>query len=449
MIPFQMSQFQVQEPTTPGDKFHAYLETRRQEDYDKKEAKAKARLEASVYEAARRAQEAADTITGIEAQMMGVGPRMGNLGDTAIGVLGLLRGDVPMSQGVVAGRKQADMNSRLQALDMERQGGLRELQMASQDYSASNKALNEFDDRSLARSAGLAEREMMENTDRQKSADQKNLTLEELASKERMNRAGIAGEIKKEQIRGSYQMQTERLKIAARATSEQFTAAQKEADREHQKAMKILDAELRAATTPQQKANVMKERAQANLWKAESDLEGARARLEAAKELGYPQEELAKLSLDVSAKAAAYDSASKAFDKEPSMVPTGAVNRIDEAARKWVGTPYKFGGQSSSGVDCSAMVQSVYKQAGVAMPRTAREQYTKGVAVSPEDLQPGDLIFLQGTQKTLPRGVASHVGIYLGDGIIQHASVKRGVIREKMGAMWDQKFLGIRRVIGS
>jgi len=449
MIPFQMSQFQVQEPTTPGDKFHAYLETRRQEDYDKKEANARARLEASVYEAARRAQEAADTITGIEAQMMGVGPRMGNLGDTAIGALGLLRGDVPMSQGVVAGRKRADMNSRLQALDMERQGGLRELQMASQDYSASNKALNEFDDRSLARSAGLAEREMMENTDRQKSADQKNLTLEELASKERMNRAGIAGEIKKEQIRGLYQMQTERLKIAARATSEQFTAAQKEADREHQKAMKILDAELRAATTPQQKANVMKERAQANLWKAESDLEGARARLEAAKELGYPQEELAKLSLDVSAKAAAYDSASKAFDKEPSMVPTGAVNRIDEAARKWVGTPYKFGGQSSSGVDCSAMVQSVYKQAGVAMPRTAREQYTKGVAVSPEDLQPGDLIFLQGTQKTLPRGVASHVGIYLGDGIIQHASVKRGVIREKMGAMWDQKFLGIRRVIGS
>jgi cell wall-associated NlpC family hydrolase len=178
-------------------------------------------------------------------------------------------------------------------------------------------------------------------------------------------------------------------------------------------------------------------------------LEGARARLEAAKELGYPQEELAKLSLEVSAKAAAYDSASKAFDKEPSMVPTGAVNRIDEAAQKWIGTPYKFGGQSSSGVDCSAMVQSVYKQAGVAMPRTAREQYTKGVAVSPEDLQPGDLIFLQGTQKALPGGVASHVGIYLGDGIIQHASVKRGVIREKMGAMWDQKFLGIRRVVGS
>jgi cell wall-associated NlpC family hydrolase len=290
---------------------------------------------------------------------------------------------------------------------------------------------------------------MMENTDRAKSADQKNLTLEELASRERMNRAGIAGDIKKEQVRGAYQMQTERLKIAARATSDQFTAAQKEADREHQKAMKILDAELKAATTPQQKANAMKGKAQANLWKAESDLEGARARLEAAKELGYPQEELAKLSLDVSAKAAAYDSASKAFDKEPSMVPTGAVNRIDEAAQKWIGTPYKFGGQSSKGVDCSAMVQSVYKQAGVAMPRTAREQYTKGVAVSPEDLQPGDLIFLQGTQKALPGGVASHVGIYLGDGIIQHASVKRGVIREKMGAMWDQKFLGIRRVVGS
>jgi cell wall-associated NlpC family hydrolase len=449
MIPFQMSQFQVQETTTPGDKFHAYLETRRQEDYDKKEAKAKVRLEASVYEAAQRAQEAADTITGIEAQMMGVGPRMGNLGDTAVGVLGLLRGEVPTSQGVVAGRKQADMSSRLQALDMERQGGLRELQMAGQEYSAGTKALNEFEDRSLARSAGLAEREMMENTDRAKSADQKNLTLEELASRERMNRAGIAGDIKKEQVRGAYQMQTERLKIAARATSDQFTAAQKEADREHQKAMKILDAELKAATTPQQKANAMKGKAQANLWKAESDLEGARARLEAAKELGYPQEELAKLSLDVSAKAAAYDSASKAFDKEPSMVPTGAVNRIDEAAQKWIGTPYKFGGQSSKGVDCSAMVQSVYKQAGVAMPRTAREQYTKGVAVSPEDLQPGDLIFLQGTQKALPGGVASHVGIYLGDGIIQHASVKRGVIREKMGAMWDQKFLGIRRVVGS
>src|SRR4051794_9921990 len=83
-------------------------------------------------------------------------------------------------------------------------------------------------------------------------------------------------------------------------------------------------------------------------------------------------------------------------------------------ARSYLGTPYKFGGADCNGIDCSALTQKAYPS----LPRMARDQYGATARIGADQLQPGDLVFLQGTQKGLGPGVASHVGIFDGQNII-------------------------------
>ncbi|WP_028950064.1 C40 family peptidase [Sulfurihydrogenibium subterraneum] len=82
-----------------------------------------------------------------------------------------------------------------------------------------------------------------------------------------------------------------------------------------------------------------------------------------------------------------------------------------------LGTKYSFGGNSIDGIDCSSFVQHVFELAGYKMPRTAREQALYGYFVRRENLKPGDLLFFA-TYASYP----SHVGIYIGNGKMIHAS---------------------------
>jgi hypothetical protein len=82
-----------------------------------------------------------------------------------------------------------------------------------------------------------------------------------------------------------------------------------------------------------------------------------------------------------------------------------------------LGTKYTFGGTSIDGIDCSSFVQHVFELAGFKLPRTAREQARYGYFVRKENLKPGDLLFFA-TYASFP----SHVGIYIGDGKMTHAS---------------------------
>jgi cell wall-associated NlpC family hydrolase len=83
-----------------------------------------------------------------------------------------------------------------------------------------------------------------------------------------------------------------------------------------------------------------------------------------------------------------------------------------QVALAQVGTPYVWGGTSRAGFDCSGLVQYSYARAGLALPRTAQQQYdATRPAVDPEALQPGDLVFFGSG----PRAI-EHVGIALGDG---------------------------------
>lgn len=81
-----------------------------------------------------------------------------------------------------------------------------------------------------------------------------------------------------------------------------------------------------------------------------------------------------------------------------------------------IGTPYRYGGSSPRGFDCSGLVYYAYSKAGIQAPRTTTAQYRKTKRVPVSDLQPGDLVFFN-----LSRGKTSHVGIYAGDGRFVHA----------------------------
>ncbi|WP_456402475.1 C40 family peptidase [Persephonella sp.] len=116
---------------------------------------------------------------------------------------------------------------------------------------------------------------------------------------------------------------------------------------------------------------------------------------------------------------------------------------IVDFAIGFLGINYIFGGETSRGMDCSAFVQKVYAMAGIQLPRTARYQAEYGLYVSRENLQPGDLLFFQ-TYAKFP----SHVGIYIGEGKMIHASSgsKRIIISDIDKDFYLRHFLFAKRL---
>lgn len=91
----------------------------------------------------------------------------------------------------------------------------------------------------------------------------------------------------------------------------------------------------------------------------------------------------------------------------------------------WIGTPYRYGGTSHSGVDCSGFIGHVYRNVyGINLPRTTAAIASDAGRVSRRRLSEGDLVFF----RTKSRWRISHAGIYLGNGYFVHASSSRGVI---------------------
>jgi cell wall-associated NlpC family hydrolase len=109
------------------------------------------------------------------------------------------------------------------------------------------------------------------------------------------------------------------------------------------------------------------------------------------------------------------------------------------------GVPYRLGGADPAGFDCSGLVQYVFAQYGVAVPRVVEEQWEVGDKIRPSDIQPGDLIFFN--TKTRGRG-ASHVGIAIGQDTFVHAPNSSGVVRIEAlsSSYWGSRYLGARRV---
>lgn len=111
---------------------------------------------------------------------------------------------------------------------------------------------------------------------------------------------------------------------------------------------------------------------------------------------------------------------------------------------KYMDTPYKFGGNSKTGIDCSAFTQNVFSCLGINLFRSAREQYTQGIFIKEKnDLAFGDLVFFNTRRRVKP----GHVGIYLGDNLFAHASSKKGVIISSMEhSYYSKRYMGGRRI---
>jgi gamma-D-glutamyl-L-lysine dipeptidyl-peptidase len=97
-----------------------------------------------------------------------------------------------------------------------------------------------------------------------------------------------------------------------------------------------------------------------------------------------------------------------------------STQSISEIAKKFLGSPYLWGGRHFSGIDCSGFVQVVYKCVNILLPRDASQQQKQGKAVPFADLFEGDLVFFENNNRV------THVGIFIGDGQIIHA---HGMVR--------------------
>jgi lipoprotein Spr len=108
----------------------------------------------------------------------------------------------------------------------------------------------------------------------------------------------------------------------------------------------------------------------------------------------------------------------------------------------WYGTPYRLGGTTKKGIDCSAFSQFLFAAVyGASIPRTAREQYKLTNRISRTDLKEGDLIFFN------TRGGVSHVGVYLQNNKFVHAATSGGVmISDIFDEYWVKKFIGVGRM---
>lgn len=116
-------------------------------------------------------------------------------------------------------------------------------------------------------------------------------------------------------------------------------------------------------------------------------------------------------------------------------------------ARKWRGVPYKYGGHSRSGADCSGFLMEVFKEAvGIRLPRSSRDQKEYCRPVRRDEMIVGDLVFF--TSKN-SKGKIAHVGMYIGDNRMIHASSSRGVVEDDLSLRYYvEHFNGVGRVPG-
>lgn len=123
-------------------------------------------------------------------------------------------------------------------------------------------------------------------------------------------------------------------------------------------------------------------------------------------------------------------------------------DQIVEYALSFQGVPYRYGGNTPSGFDCSGYLVYVYKKFGISLPRTAATQYGVGTSVSKANLKKGDMVFFQGT--TGKPGVISHSGIYIGNGKFVSAKSSTGITVADINtnSYWAPKYAGAKRLSG-
>lgn len=162
------------------------------------------------------------------------------------------------------------------------------------------------------------------------------------------------------------------------------------------------------------------------------------------------RELLSSFTENPAAAVASLNNALKNKEIASAIRHSNTIDGILTEAESYLGTPYRYGGMSRNGIDCSAFVLSVFgAAAGMALPRVAASQAGEGESVAREDLQKGDLVFF-----AHGRGRISHVGIVeevTADGEVKfiHAATSRGVMISSLfnDNYWTPKFQFAKRII--
>lgn len=118
-------------------------------------------------------------------------------------------------------------------------------------------------------------------------------------------------------------------------------------------------------------------------------------------------------------------------------------------AKSYTGTPYKFGGNDKTGIDCSGLVKNSFKKADIELPRRSAEQQNAGKEIAIDDCKAGDLIFFN-TSKNKSKEV-NHVGIISNvkktEILFIHASTKKGVMESSLEEpFFKNSFIKIVRI---
>lgn len=140
----------------------------------------------------------------------------------------------------------------------------------------------------------------------------------------------------------------------------------------------------------------------------------------------------------VSALTSARRSASSTSAERSAMLSLA----LRTEGRQWVGIPYRWGGTSRRGIDCSSFTQQFVRETmGIELPRATSGQQYEGVGVSKSELRAGDLVFFR-------RGGTRHVGVYLGDDEFIHAASSRGVTVSNLSeGYYERHYWMARRIL--
>ncbi|WNN46246.1 MULTISPECIES: NlpC/P60 family protein [Winslowiella] len=124
--------------------------------------------------------------------------------------------------------------------------------------------------------------------------------------------------------------------------------------------------------------------------------------------------------------------------------PIMVIAQLNEQLGQWRGTPYRYGGMSRGGVDCSGFVYLTFRDRfDLQLPRSTSDQTDIGTRIDKDQLLPGDLVFF----KTGRGENGLHVGIYDTDNQFIHASTSKGVIRSSLdNVYWRKVFWQARRI---
>ena len=123
-------------------------------------------------------------------------------------------------------------------------------------------------------------------------------------------------------------------------------------------------------------------------------------------------------------------------NKTPAQSGSNKNSNLESFVNVWLGVPYKYGGTTRSGIDCSGFTSQIYKQCySKTIPRSSSDQYKDGTRVSERNLKTGDLVFFSNVRY----GKIDHVGVYLGKNRFAHATESSGVTISLLSEEYYQK----------